>query len=166
MAEIEPFPGRLAKIGRHWKLNSEQTAWLCKWHPVYENKILEKVSGISHTTLARFIRELGLRKYGDGFRKIMQRRGEKMSETRRKEERRIRWGLPQQTRLYVPMKKYSCAQLSCRMHALEKGYVLSADCKEGSPHRWAIYYDGYTPRDEKFERNCNKNGFEIKEWRE
>ena len=172
MVQIDPFPGtaqkvRVGKLRSKWMLTKEQEAWLRKWHSVCENKILERLSGISHSTMARFIRELGLsKKDSDGFKEIMQRKGEKMSETRRKEERRIRWGLPQQTRLYIPMKKYNCAQLSCRAHALEKGYILAADYKEGSPDRWVIFYDKDTPRDEVFEKNCEKNQFEVKEWKD
>lgn len=166
MIDIDPFPGKKKKKHQKYVLTPKQKAWLRKWHPITENKVLEQMSGYTHVTLARFIRELGLKKSGDGFNAIMQRKGKRLRELRKKEKRRILYGLPQQTRMYTPLKKYNCAQHSCRSRALEKGYILSSDCKEGSPSRWIIYYDDETPRNEVFERNCNKNGFKVEKWKE
>ena len=166
MTDIDPFPGDKKKKRQKYVLTDEQKTWLRKWHPITENKLLEQMSGYSHVTLARFIRELGLKKSEEGFKAIMQRKGERRREVYQKERRRMLYGLPKLTRIYTPLKTYNCAQSSCRRHALEKGYVLDADCKEGSPSRWVIYYDHETPRNEVFERNCNKNGFRVKQWKE
>ena len=162
---IDPFPGKKKKKRHKYILTHRQKEWLRKWHPCTENKVLEQISGYSHVTLARFVKELGLKKSVEGFKAIMQRKGERLRELRQKEKRRILFGLPQQTRMHTPLKKYNRAQHSCRSRALKKGYVLDADCKEGSPSRWVIYYDDKTRRDEVFERNCNKNGFRVQEWK-
>lgn len=162
---IDPFPGKKKKKRQKYILTHRQKEWLRKWHPCTENKVLEQMSDYSHVTLARFIKELGLKKSGEGFEAIMQRKGERMRELYRKERLRLLYGLPKQTRIYTPLKNYNGAQSSCRRHALEKGYVLNTDCKEGSPSRWVIYYDDKTRRDEVFERNCNKNGFRVQEWK-
>ena len=171
MMDIDPFPGtkHMRRDGKNppkYILTHEQEAWLRKWHPCIENRVLQQMSGFSHSVLARFIKELGLKKDGEGFRQIKQRFSEHRKRLIKSERRRLMWGMKQQTKIYVALKPYNFAQLSCRAHALEKGYVLSTDYKEGSPYRWIIYYDNDTPRDEVFERNCNKNGFMVKEWKE
>lgn len=165
MIDIDPFPGRKMKKVQKFVLTNAQKAWLRKWHPVTENKVLEQMSGYSHVTLARFIRELGLKKSGEGFKAIMQRKGQRRRELHQREKRRVMYGIHKQTRIYTPVESYNKAQTSCRRHAKEKGYILSSDCKEGSPSRWIIYYSDETPRNEVFERNCNKNGFKVEKWR-
>ena len=164
--KIDLFPGKKEKIRQKYVLTDEQKAWLTKWHPITENKVLEQMSGYTHVTLARFVKEIGLKKSDEGFKAIMQRKGERLRNLRQKERRRILFGLPQQTRMHVVLEAYNHAQHSCRCRAIEKGYVLSSECGEGSLGRWLIYYDDETPRDDVFERNCNKNGFRIEEWKE
>lgn len=85
--KIEPFPGVLTaqtvdrpfttKTGKEgcqrikaWVLTDEQRAWLCKWFPEEENSRLMAASGISHSTLHRFARELGLTKSEKGWKRI------------------------------------------------------------------------------------------------
>lgn len=72
MRKIETFPGgKLArklvkgeKGGAVWKivLDEEQKEWMRKWYPVIENSKLMEASGMSHGTLHRFAREMGLTK--------------------------------------------------------------------------------------------------------
>ena len=88
--KIDPFPGVLTaqfvdrpfttKTGKAgcqrvkaWVLTDEQRAWLCKWFPEEENSRLMKASGMSHSTLHRFARELGLTKSENGMKRIMRR---------------------------------------------------------------------------------------------
>jgi hypothetical protein len=88
--KIDPFPGVLTaqfvdrpfttKTGKAgcqrvktWVLTDEQRAWLCKWFPEEENSRLMAASGMSHSTLHRFARELGLTKSQSGWKRIKKR---------------------------------------------------------------------------------------------
>lgn len=84
MMKIEPFPDTLTKqpvpSGRKmsgtvmkYVLTDEQRAWLCKWFPEVENSILMEASGMTHSTLHRFARDLGLTKSDKGIRGIKKR---------------------------------------------------------------------------------------------
>ena len=169
----DPFPGPLVKEhgsgcgkgngGWCYRLTPEQEEWLRRWHPRTENKVLEQMSGLSHAGLAKHIKRLGLKK---DTASLYAMHSERRKELMRKERRRVEWAIGQQTKIYIPLTPFNCAQLSCRMHALEKGYVLDADYKEGSPNRWKIFYDDDTPRDPRFEKNCNKNGFKVERWKD
>ena len=54
-------------------MTDEQKEWLCKWFPEVENTKLMEVSGMRHSTLHRFARELGLTKSVKGLHGIMKR---------------------------------------------------------------------------------------------
>lgn len=88
--KIDPFPGvltlqfvdrpfttKLGKAGcqhvKAWVLTDEQRAWFCKWFPEEENSRLMKASGMNHSTLHRFARELGLTKSPKGIKRIRKR---------------------------------------------------------------------------------------------
>lgn len=78
--KIDPFPGTLTKQPvRHnsmgYVLTDEQREWLCRWFPEEENNRLVAASGMSHSTLHRFARELGLTKSEEGIRRIRKRHG-------------------------------------------------------------------------------------------
>ena len=87
---MKPFPGILSKqfVEKHFitksgrevitrvstmVLTDEQREWLCRWFPEVENTRLMKASGMSHSTLHRFARELGLAKSEKGLHGIMKR---------------------------------------------------------------------------------------------
>ena len=89
--KIDPFPGvltlqfvdrpfttKLGKAGcqhvKAWVLTDEQRAWFCKWFPEEENSRLMKASGMNHSTLHRFARELGLTKSPKGIKRIRKRK--------------------------------------------------------------------------------------------
>ena len=88
--KIDPFPGvltlqfvdrpfttKLGKAGcqhvKAWVLTDEQREWFCKWFPEEENSRLMKASGMNHSTLHRFARELGLTKSPKGIKRIRKR---------------------------------------------------------------------------------------------
>lgn len=88
--KIEPFPGELTlhgfdrpfttKTGREgcqhvkaYVLTDEQKEWMRRWFPEEENSRLMKMSGMSHSILHRFARELGLAKSDTGIRRIKKR---------------------------------------------------------------------------------------------
>ena len=88
--KIDPFPGvltlqfvdrpfttKLGKAGcqhvKAWVLTDEQREWFCRWFPEEENSRLMKASGMTHSTLHRFARELGLTKSPKGIKRIRKR---------------------------------------------------------------------------------------------
>ena len=79
--KTEPFPGKLekqlvkCKRSAAWKivLTDEQRAWLIRWFPEEENPRLLKLSGMSHSTLHRYARELHLTKSTAGMKRIKRR---------------------------------------------------------------------------------------------
>jgi hypothetical protein len=84
MMKMEPFPDTLTKqpvpsgrkmsgIVMKYVLTDEQSAWLCKWFPEVENSILMEASGMTHSALHRFARDLGLTKSDKGIRGIKKR---------------------------------------------------------------------------------------------
>lgn len=72
-----PFTTKLGKAGcqrvKACVLTDEQRAWFCKWFPEEENSRLMEASGMSHSTLHRFARELGLTKSAKGWKRIKRR---------------------------------------------------------------------------------------------
>ena len=75
--KIDPFPGELAtqlvehpfitKTGKQGcqrnytiVLTDEQREWLCRYYPEVEGPVLMQMSGMSHSTLHRFAREMHL----------------------------------------------------------------------------------------------------------
>lgn len=74
---MEPFPGVLEKKLVHYAykyvLTDDQRQWLERWFPEIENRRLMAASGMSHSTLHRFAREMGLKKSEKGLHGIMKR---------------------------------------------------------------------------------------------
>lgn len=90
--KIDPFPGELTKQkvrygsgrgGAAWKivLTDEQVAWLIRWFPEEENPRLLKLSGMSHSTLHRYARELHLTKSAAGMKRIKKQHTRKLKRT-------------------------------------------------------------------------------------
>lgn len=95
----------------------------------------------------------------------MQHKSEARKETFRKEQRRLMYGLPRQTKLvHVVLNKYTRSQTCHRYNALNRGYILTEDCSEQGGDRYNIYYDDETERSALFERNCEADGLHILPW--
>lgn len=82
---MKKFPGELTKERSpkgvmHYVLTDEQREWLVRWYPTIENGRLMKASGMTHSTLHRFARDLGLRKSEKGLHGIMVRQGSRVRE--------------------------------------------------------------------------------------
>lgn len=84
MKRITPFPGTLQKVAvptgsklaraiGKIVLDEAQEVWLRRWFPEVENRQLMEASGLSHSTLHRFARQLGLKKSKKGLREIKRR---------------------------------------------------------------------------------------------
>lgn len=80
------------------------------------------------------------------------------------ERRRQARGLDQKTKLRLPQFSYTISQINHRYNALNRGYLLGSTSEFGGT-RYTIYYDSETKRSPAFERNCNKDGFTIKEYK-
>jgi hypothetical protein len=74
--------------------------------------------------------------------------------------------MERKTRIRIVLCKYTRRQVGHRYHALKRGYFVMEDCSEQSGERYNIYYDNNTQRSQRFERNLEKDGFHVKEWRE
>lgn len=80
----------------------------------------------------------------------------------RKEKLRVKYGLERHTKLgQVTLYPYTRSQVNHRFNALQRGYLVDEDCREGQPGRYVIYYNKDTVRSEKFEANCIKDGFRF-----
>ena len=82
MRKIEAFPGKLTKqrVKKGNGMNSmkivldeAQEEWMRKWFPKTENSKLAEASGMSHSTLHRFARKMGLTKSKSGLEAIKRR---------------------------------------------------------------------------------------------
>ena len=96
--KLPPFPGELVrylverpfttKTGRQGfqhvyavVLTPEQRQWLATNYPEHENDKLMKASGLRHSTLHRYAREMHLQKSAEGHHRIMIRQGQKAKRT-------------------------------------------------------------------------------------
>ena len=96
------------------------------------------------------------------YNAMRKRQSENRRELIRKEQLRELYGLPRQTKIRIPMKKFTRSQTCHRCNALRRGYFVMADCSDAGGERYNIYYDQDTNRSELFERNLIKDGFTIK----
>ena len=110
---------------------------------------------------ARIMKRTNPRKY----RKWQQRKSETRKETIRKEIRRALYCMPRQTKLRcIVLCKFTKRQVCHRYNALRRGYIIMQDCSEQSGERYNIYYDDHTERTPIFERNLQKDGFNLLKW--
>ena len=148
------------KNGYYDSLRGKQLSEACRkataqmWQDIRDGKR-------EHPT--RVLKRTNPRKY----RQWMQRRSEERKEIIRKENRRMVYGLPRQTRLKcIVMCRYTKRQVSHRYNALKRGYIILQDCSDAGGERYNIYYDDQTQRTDIFERNLIKDGFHLAPWSE
>ena len=99
------------------------------------------------------------------YREWMEHRSQERRETIRKEQRRVLYGMERKTRLRcIVMCPFSRRQVGHRYNALRRGYIIMEDCSEQGGERYNIYYDQYTERAPRFERNLQEDGFRIMEY--
>lgn len=94
------------------------------------------------------------------YKRLMKRRSEKRKALIAKERKHVMWGISQRTNLHLPSEVYTKRQTAHRYSALNRGYLLGSK-REFSGERYVIYYDEYTVRSPKFEKNCIADGFTI-----
>lgn len=167
MKGIELFPGTLTRSKGHgtpFVLTDEQERWFTRWYPISADKDLAKAMGCGYMSVRRMAKKLGIEK---DRRMISERYCKIVKTIVESERRRDRWGLPRRTSLHLPFKKYSASQIARRYKAVHKyNYILADDCSDEGGHRYCIYYDENTNRNEHFEYNSRRAGFEIKRWTE
>jgi hypothetical protein len=69
--------------------------------------------------------------------------------------------LKRETKIRLPLNKFTRRQVCHRSNAMKRGYFYMADCSPEGGERYNIYYDQNTQRSEKFEQNLLKDGFKI-----
>lgn len=102
------------------------------------------------------LKEDNPKEYKKRCRRMSRRRKELMEE----ERKRIRLGIPRQTKLIVATDstRFTRAQIHHRHQAMRRGYIVGHPYGE---ERMMIFYDDDTQRARIFEKNCKKDGFII-----
>lgn len=142
-------------------LTDEQKDWLRETFPVTENRKIMEVMGISWPTLHKLAHELGLRKSEDGLKAIRQRKCEEHKRMNRHHKLLLMSGQKLTRCTNLRQQPYTKRQIDLRRSALDRGYLLDEDISEGSPGRYAIYYDDETPRSARFEETCRQHGLTV-----
>lgn len=92
---------------------------------------------------------------------MRKRMGDNRRELIRKERMREIYGLKRETKIRLPLNKFTRRQTCHRYNAIKRGYFVMADCSPEGGERYNIYYDRDTQRSEIFEHNLAKDGFTI-----
>ena len=142
-------------------LNDEQKAWMTETFPVTENRKMMEVMGVSWPTLHKMAHELGLRKSEEGLKAIRQRKCEEHKRINRHHKLLLMSGQKITRCTNLRQQPYTRRQIDLRRSALDRGYLLDEDISEGSPGRYAIYYDDETPRSARFEETCKRHGLRV-----
>ena len=161
---MRPFPGEMQKVtsrSHQYTLTDEQKKWLAETFPVTENRMIMQVMGISWPTLHKLAHELGLKKSDEGMKAIMQRQRDNHKRINRHHKLLLMSGHKITRCTNLRQQPYTKRQIDLRRSALDRGYLLDEDIREGSRGRYAIYYDGKTKRSERFEETCQRHGFRI-----
>ena len=129
--------------------------------PVTENRKMMEVMGISWPTLHKLAHELGLRKSEEGMKAIRQRTCDEHKRINRHHKLLLMSGHKITRCTNLRQQPYTKRQIDLRHSALDRGYLLDEDISEGSPGRYAIYYDDETPRSARFEETCKRHGLRV-----
>lgn len=162
---MRPFPGELKKLtskSHPYTMTDEQKDWLRETFPVTENREIMKVMGISWPTLHKLAHELALKKSEEGIKAIRQRKCEEHKRINRHHKLLLMSGQKITRCTNLRQQPYTRRQIDLRRSALDRGYLLDEDISEGSPGRYAIYYDDDTPRSARFEETCKRHGLRVK----
>jgi len=143
-------------------MTDEQKNWLRETFPVTENREIMKVMGISWPTLHKLAHELALKKSEEGIKAIRQRKCEEHKRINRHHKLLLMSGQKITRCTNLRQQPYTRRQIDLRRSALDRGYLLDEDISEGSPGRYAIYYDDDTPRSARFEETCKRHGLRVK----
>ena len=161
---MRPFPGELQKVtskSHPYTLNDEQKAWMAETFPVTENRKMMAVMGISWPTLHKLAHELGLKKDAEWMKDIRKQNCEEHKRINRHHKLLLMSGQKITRCTNLRQQPYTKRQIDLRRSALDRGYLLDEDISEGSPGRYAIYYDDETPRCARFEETCKRNGLRV-----
>lgn len=161
---MRPFPGEMQKVtsrAHPYTLSDEQKAWLAETFPVTENREIMKVMGLSWPTLHKIAHEMGLKKSEAGMKAIRQRKCEEHKRMNRHHKLLLMSGQKITRCKNLRQQPYTKRQRDLRRSALDRGYLLDKDISEGSPGRYAIYYNDETPRSARFEETCKRHGLRI-----
>ncbi len=101
------------------------------------------------------------RKHPHKYRQMLADMSQRRKDLIRAERRRALYGLPRRTALSTPLTPYTRRQTHHRYSARRRGYIVHAECAEGSGQRFKIYYTPDTRRTPLFERNLVADGFTI-----
>ena len=161
---MRPFPGELQKVtskSHPYTLNDEQKAWMAETFPVTENRKMMTVMGISWPTLHKLAHELGLKKDAEWMKDIRKQNSEEHKRINRHHKLLLMSGHKITRCTNLRQQPYTKRQIDLRRSALDRGYLLDEDISEGSPGRYAIYYDDDTIRSERFEETCKRHGLRV-----
>jgi hypothetical protein len=146
------------KNGYYDSLRGKQPSEACRKASA---QMWQEIRGGKREHPARIMKRTNPRKY----RKWQQRKSQEYKETIRKEMRRALYGMERKTRLRcIVLCKFTKRQVCHRYNALRRGYIIMQDCSEQSGERYNIYYDDQTERTPIFERNLQKDGFNLLKW--
>lgn len=164
---MKPFPGTMQKVASRahpYTLSDEQKAWLAETFPVTKNREIMKAMGVSLPTLHKIANELGIKRSEDGIKAIRQRECEEHKRINRHHKLLLMSGQKITRCTNLRQQPYTRRQIDIRRSALDRGYLLDEDISEGSPGRYAIYYDDETPRSARFEETCKRHGLRVEKY--
>lgn len=161
---MRPFPGEMQKVtsrAHPYTLNDEQKVWMAETFPVTENRKMMAVMGISWPTLHKLAHELGLKKDAKWMKDIRKQNCEEHKRINRHHKLLLMSGQKITRCTNLRQQPYTKRQIDIRRSALDRGYLLDEDISEGSPGRYAIYYDDETSRSARFEETCKRHGMRV-----
>lgn len=129
---MRKFPGTIEVQGHRYVLNDEQKAWLAKWFPVTENRIVASSMGISVNRLHGFARELCLKKSEAGMKAIIKRQSRRMAKTNERNG----------------------------VYARKRGHPVSEATQQGNLRRWQLVKEGKAESPRASMKRKNPDGYQ------
>lgn len=172
MRTMRPFPGiiKRGKTGYHpVVLDRDQKKWLREVFPVTPNPLIEREMGITHPTLYRLVKLLGIKKSPEGMKAIMKNAADNHRLQNKHERLRLMSGQRQEKCGNIRIKAYTKKQIHCRYRAVSLyNYIIypGTELKDHDVDRYKIFYDGDTQRSARFEATCQRYGLTIEEYKQ